>query len=148
MRVPVRVTLAAVGAALAAGGAAFAHHSYAGYDLDREVTVRGTVKQFAWSNPHSVLLLMAPDAGGKVAEWSIEGGGPNRLAARGWTAESLKPGDKADIVLNPRSDGAPFGRMVRASVDGKPVGQQRTGDRPAARPLPRGQISARLGSAG
>jgi hypothetical protein len=120
-------------AALLVAEAAAAHHSYVAYDLQKQVTVQGTVKQFLWVNPHASVQLMVMGADGKAVEWSIEGGGPGRLSARGWTQDSLKPGDKAEIVLNPRRDGAPFGRMVQASVDGQRLGQQGQGRGPAVR---------------
>ena len=133
-RLVLRGTLVGGTAALAVAGAAAAHHSYVAYDLQKQVTVQGTVKEFLWVNPHASVQLMAPGPDGKVVEWSIEGGGPGRLSARGWTPDSLKPGDKAEIVLNPRRDGAPFGRMVQASVDGKRLGQQGANQGPGRAP--------------
>lgn len=67
---------------------AFAHHSIAPFDMTKEVTVRGTVAEFRWANPHSYIDL---DVDG--ARWTIEAEALNLLRRHGWTKETLKPGD-------------------------------------------------------
>ena len=66
---------AAVALALPAGQAA-GHHSFAMFDLQKQVTVSGTVRQFQWTNPHAYIQLVASDASGKYVEWSMEMGAP------------------------------------------------------------------------
>jgi hypothetical protein len=114
--------VAAVVLALGAVPAA-AHHSFAIFDNQKNVTVEGTVKEFQWTNPHSwVQLLVTDPTTGKQVEWSIEGASPNALSRQGWKRTSLKPGDKAAIVIHPLKDGTTGGSLVSATVDGVRVG--------------------------
>ncbi len=115
--------IAAAMLTIAAGGAS-AHHSYTGFDLNKDVTVKGTVKAFAWEDPHSTIELLVVGPDGKTVEWMVEGAGPRRLTSRGWTVDAVKVGDHAEIVLNPSRDGARVGRMVAVYVDGKRVGRE------------------------
>ena len=89
------------GAVLLGGGGAWAHHSFAMFDQNRQVSIAGTVKTFQWTNPHAFIELEAPDH--KV--WSIELNSPNNLVRQGWKRTALKPGDKVTVVLNPLRDG-------------------------------------------
>lgn len=103
---------------------ASAHHSFAMFDMAKEVTVSGTVRQFQWTNPHSYIQLIAKDAQGRDVEWSLEMGAPMYLYARGWRPSSLKAGMKVNITLNPLRSGKPGG-VVRTvtTADGKPIGR-------------------------
>jgi hypothetical protein len=99
---------------------AFAHHSFAMFDRQKSVTLDGTVKEFQWTNPHCWVQLMVKDpATEKEVEWSLEGLGPNGLSRGGWTRKSLKPGDKAVVVIHPLLDGMPGGQMVTVTVGGQ-----------------------------
>ena len=89
------------GAVLLGGGGASAHHSFAMFDQNRQVSIAGTVKSFQWTNPHAFIELEAPD--GKL--WSVELNSPNNLVRQGWKRTALKPGDKVTVVLNPLRDG-------------------------------------------
>jgi hypothetical protein len=110
-------------AVLATASTASAHHSFAMFDNTKSVTLDGTVKEFQWTNPHAWVQLVVKDpVTGKDAEWSIEGGSPNGLARQGWKRTSLKPGDKASIVIHPLKDGTPGGSLVSAVVNGVAIG--------------------------
>ena len=113
----------AVLAALGATTAADAHHSFAMFDLTKEVTVKGTVRQFQWTNPHAYIQLVSKDASGREVEWSMEMGAPMYLYARGWRPGSLKAGMDISVTLNPLRNGKPGG-VVRdvTTADGKPIG--------------------------
>ena len=115
----------AVALALTAGGAQ-AHHSFAMFDLSKEVTVSGTVKQFQWTNPHAYIQLVAKDAQGRDVEWSMEMGAPMYLYARGWRPRTLRQGMRINVKLNPLRNGRPGG-VVRDVTDatGKPIGTNR-----------------------
>ena len=118
---------AAAAAVMALGtGAAQAHHSFAMFDLTKEVKVSGTVKQFQWTNPHAYIQLTAKDASGKDVEWSMEMGAPMYLYARGWRPRSLRAGMRVNVTLNPLRNGRPGG-VVRDVTDaeGKPIGTNR-----------------------
>jgi len=117
------VPAAIAGAFIAAAGApVLAHHSFAMFDSSKNVTLQGTVKEFQWTNPHAWIYLMVKDAAGADVEWGIEGGGPNGLARFGWTRTSLKPGDKAVIVVHPLRDGTSGGQLVNVTVNGQRLG--------------------------
>jgi hypothetical protein len=99
------------------------HHSFAMFDMAKEVTVKGTVKRFQWTNPHAYIQLVSKDASGKDVEWSMEIGAPMYLYARGWRPGSLKAGMEVSVTLNPLRNGKPGG-VVRdvTTADGKPIG--------------------------
>ena len=89
-------------AALAAGTAAFAHHSYsATYDVGQQVTLEGKLMQFVFKNPHSFITVQAPDAKGALQRWSFEWSGTGQLSNQGVTRETLRPGDEVVVVGNP-----------------------------------------------
>ena len=92
-------------AALAPGGAALAHHSFAMFDQTKQVSVTGTVKDFQWTNPHAWIEVEDPQ--GKL--WGVELNSPNNLVRQGWKRTALKPGDKVTVVLNPLRSGQPGG---------------------------------------
>jgi len=101
-----------------------AHHSFAPFNMESEKTVSGTVKKFDWTNPHTWIWLDVPNDKGAVETWGIEGMSPNYLGRRGWTKNSLKPGDKVSIVVRPMRDGSPGGMFVRATLaDGRELRQ-------------------------
>ena len=105
-----------VGATLGAailGGPALAHHSFAMFDTQKQVTVNGTVREFQWTNPHSWLQLTV-ERGGTAVEYSIELGSPNTMSRRGWRRTTFKPGDRVSVTMNPMRDGSPGGALVSA----------------------------------
>jgi hypothetical protein len=101
--------------ALVVGGAASAHHSFAMFDQKKSLTLKGDVRDFIWSNPHVFIQLLATDAKGKTAEWSIEMSSPEHLSRSGWKHGTLKPGDKATIVIHPTRDGSKGGQYLAGS---------------------------------
>ena len=109
-----------------AGGVAHAHHSFAMFDMTKEVTVTGTVRQFQWTNPHAYIQLIAKDAQGRDVEYSMEMGAPMYLYARGWRPRSLKAGQRITVTLNPLRNGRPGGVVKDVKdADGKPIGTNR-----------------------
>lgn len=102
-------------AMLAAWSGALAHHSFAMFDMKKEVTVKGTVSEFAWTNPHAFLHVVVEKAGGAKEEWQLELASPNNLKRRGWKATSLQPGDAVTVVFNPLRDGKKGGSFVSAT---------------------------------
>jgi len=77
---------------------AFAHHGNAAYDMNNPVTLQGTVTDFKFINPHSLVLFDVKDDKGEVEHWQGEITAPNKLAGAGWTKHSLNPGDKVTIT--------------------------------------------------
>ncbi len=115
---------AAVALAAVATQSAFAHHSYAMFDMDKNVTLEGTVKEVQWTNPHIWIQVMVKDAAtGQEVEWSIEGASPNMLTRAGWSRNALKAGDKTVMVVHPvRSGGNGYsGSLASATVNGQRI---------------------------
>jgi len=94
-----------IAAALAAGGRAYAHHSFAAtYFVDQEVTVEGTLTQFLYRNPHSFVKVEAKDDKGETVTWSVEWGGGAQLTQEHVTRDTLRPGDHVIVTGNPGRD--------------------------------------------
>ena len=109
-----------------------AHHSSAGIDRTKMVTLTGTVKEFRWANPHSWIDLDVANAKGAVDTWSIEMTSPAFLLRSGWKASTLKSGDKISVTVRPMRDGTPGGLFVSVTLpDGRVLGE-----RPAAPAAP------------
>jgi hypothetical protein len=104
-------------------GPAGAHHSFAMFDRQKEVVLKGTVKAFQWTNPHSFIEIDVADEKGAVQAYSIEMNSPNNLTRQGWKSTSLKPGDKVTVVMNPLRDGQVGGLFLSVQLsDGKVLG--------------------------
>jgi hypothetical protein len=119
--------------ALSVAGPVRAHHTAAGVDRTKTVTVEGTVKQFKWANPHSWIEVEVPDGKGAVAMWNVEMTAPAGLVRAGWKNSTLKAGDKVKVVVRPMTDGTPGGLFVSITL---PTGQELTqqAPRPAQAP--------------
>jgi Family of unknown function (DUF6152) len=98
------LTIAAT-AAVIAGGAVSAHHSTAMFDMQKSVTLDGTIKEFQWTNPHTWIVFEVPNGSGGTDEYGIEGMSPNYLARTGWDKHTLSSGDKVQLVIHPLRDG-------------------------------------------
>lgn len=105
-----RYLLAAIAVATAAP--AFAHHSAAMFDAEREVTLKGTVREFQYTNPHSWIQVMVPGQDGKALEWSIETAAPIVLLRAGIKKTSIMPGEKVSIRVHPMKDGSAGGNLI------------------------------------
>lgn len=98
-----------------------AHHSFAMYDQNRTVTIKGTVKAFQWSNPHVMATVLAEPVGDEPAKtWQFELASPGNLTLAGWSKRSLNPGDAVTVECNPLRDGRPGASVVKITLaDGK-----------------------------
>jgi hypothetical protein len=102
---------------------ALAHHSFAMFDMDKRVTITGTVTAFEWTNPHTYIEIDVPDDKGVVKHWSIELGSPSILQQSGWKFSSLKKGDKATLIISPLKSGQSGGFLYNATLpDGRVLG--------------------------
>ena len=100
-----RIVFLVAAALLAAGGRAYAHHSFAAtYFVDQEITVEGTLTQFLYRNPHSFVKVESKDDKGNVITWSVEWGGGAQLTQEHVTRDTLKPGDHVIVTGNPGRD--------------------------------------------
>jgi hypothetical protein len=106
-----------------------AHHSFpVHFNGDRTVTISGTVTSFRYRNPHGIVMLQTAAEGGSAVEWTVETNSPNILRRRGWSDESIQPGDRVTIVGFPSRDGSNFMRVYRLEFDD---GRELIGQRPA-----------------
>ena len=89
----------------------FAHHGNASYE-NKEVTIKGKVTQWLWTNPHTFLMLDETDANGKVVHWICENNAPSTLVNFGFTAKTFKAGDEVTVVMAAvAKNGSPVGRI-------------------------------------
>jgi hypothetical protein len=115
-------------ALLIACGQVSAHHGSSNYDMSKSVSVKGTVTQFAFINPHSAIHLEAKDDKGNLEQWLIEADSPNNLARAGWSRDSIKPGDQVTIIGNRLKDGSKVMRLQKVIFsDGREL-KPREGD--------------------
>jgi hypothetical protein len=93
---------------LVLGAPLFAHHGTGvAYEVEKLITLKGTVTEWIWSNPHCGILLDVTDEQGNVVHWGAELGNPHMLSTAGFNKDLLKPGDKVTIVGHPSRSGAP-----------------------------------------
>ena len=86
-----------------------AHHGNAAWSTS-EVTLKGTVVDYVWRNPHVLLVWTTMDDSGKAVQWTGEVGSPESMMADdGWTKQTFKPGDEIFLVLRPAKSGVPNG---------------------------------------
>ena len=97
-----------------------AHHGTAQYNLEHEVTVEGTVKQFEWTSPHSWIYVSVANDKGEIEEWGGETGAPGMMTRRGWTSHTLNPGDKIKMTGHAAKNGAKVMMLTKIQLaDGK-----------------------------
>ena len=100
-------------------GRASAHHGTSAYST-QVVTMKGTVTSFEFMNPHSEIRVDVTDESGHRVNWLCEAGSLNFLVRRGWSRNSLKPGDVVTIMGNPVKNGSPNLRLTKVVLpDGK-----------------------------
>ena len=113
-----------VGAAfVAASGAAMAHHSFAMFDQEHPMELKGTVTEFKFTSPHTFVLLEVKN-GDESVVWNLEGAAPGGLARDGWGPKTLPPGTELKMKIDPLRSGAPGGAWsVQKTTlkDGSPV---------------------------
>ena len=126
-----RLCLFVVSLLLVSASIAGAHHSFSAvYDDKRTIAVTGIVTEFRFVNPHALMAMEVTDDAGKVVKWTVEFAGRLNLSEVGWTADSIKSGERITVTGNPAHSipaRLSFLRIVRA--DGSvllPAGPQRT----------------------
>ena len=96
-----------------------AHHSWP-ISYDRLVTVKGTVVEFKWANPHPMMTLEVQANDGRMERWEVGGPAIIRMEANGWTKTTVKPGDVITGIGYQFADGQKIVRLERVVLaDGK-----------------------------
>jgi hypothetical protein len=115
-------------ALLALGAApAKAHHSGAlFYGQDQPISLTGVVTRFNFRNPHAIVELQVTDDKGDVQRWTAETAAPSALRRRGWSQESLQPGETVTLEGFRARDGTLLMRITKVTrADGTDVGVPR-----------------------
>ena len=97
-----------MGVLLSAARPSLAHHSRAMFDMSKNVTFTGVVKEYRWQNPHSwIVITVGPDAKdpSTVGTWDIEASSINIMVSQGWNRMTYKPGDPVTVVAHPMKNG-------------------------------------------
>ena len=104
---------------------AFAHHgTNASYDSSQTITLKGTVTEFVWSNPHAHIFFDVKDEKGEIVHWAAEGSSPTNWARQGWKKTSLKAGDQITITMHPSKFGSPVGVVMKVVLaNGEELGR-------------------------
>ena len=98
-----------------------AHHSWP-VSYSQLVTVKGTVTEFMWANPHPMITLEVRANDGGIEKWSVGGPAINRMEANGWTKTTVKPGDVITGIGYQFADGQMIVRLEKAVLaDGKEI---------------------------
>ena len=111
------VSIAAVGVLLVSVPLV-AHHGAAALDTGKEVTLKGTVTEWIWSNPHCFLQFDAKDDAGTVRNWAVETQNPTAMTQRGWSRTAFKAGDEVTVTFEPVKNGQPIGRLLTVVLPG------------------------------
>jgi hypothetical protein len=100
-----------------------AHHGAASFDTAKKITLKGSVVEWFWANPHCFLRFSVKDESGQAVEWVVETqSGPNILPL-GYTKQTFKPGDEVTVTLQPVRNGKPLGRLLSVVLpNGKKLG--------------------------
>jgi len=118
LRVKPFVLFTVVVGLLAVSSSTFAHHGTANYDMTKVVTLKGTVTDFQFINPHTLILFDVKNEKGIVEHWQAEATSPNHLVRAGWTKNIVKSGDEITISGFRAKNGSTvmrFQKMVLAS---------------------------------
>lgn len=128
MKADFRLITPVLGMLLIFGAAALAHHgTFVSYDSDHPVTMKGTVTEYRFTNPHMQLYFDVTDDKGNVTHWSAEGPDPAVWVQAGWgrkrTQAALAPGTEITITVAPARNGKPVGTISRIVLaNGEQVG--------------------------
>jgi hypothetical protein len=91
-----------------------AHHGGAAYEVGKPLTLKGTVTQWLYSNPHCLLTLEVKGEDGAVVTWVAETQGPSIMFPAGYRRDSFKPGDQVTVIVDPAKNGRPVGHIREA----------------------------------
>lgn len=112
--------LGAAALVLLGASSAWAHHSFSAYDMRKQVSQQGTIKEFRWGAPHVSMVLAYKDKSGKAGIMSVLTGSPNAFSRQGFTVRDFRRGDPVTVVYHPNVSGLPGGAMSSLTLaDGR-----------------------------
>jgi hypothetical protein len=97
---------------LITSGSVFAHHGNAAFDAGKKLSLKGTVTEWVWANPHCWLKFDVKDDKGAVVHWVAETNNAPDMIERGWSMHSFKTGDEVTVTVEPVKNGNPVGRVL------------------------------------
>ena len=121
----VRISVAA-GALMCLAAPTGAHHSGAMFEPEKTITLKGVVKEFEYTNPHSWLWVTVTNDDQTTTDWGFEAEGPSSLFRAGIKKSDLTPGDKVTVTGRPMRDGRPAAAWINAVKEDGRVLQART----------------------
>jgi len=105
---------------LAVSVTTFAHHGNSAYDMSKTVPQKATVTRFEYTNPHTQVYYDVTNDKGEVEHWVAETTNPAMLNRVGWSRDTLKPGDRVTLWVNPNKVGAKITFLQKVTLaDGK-----------------------------
>ena len=102
--------------ALAVGGlmvSVLAHHGNSAFDTGKRVTMKGTVTEWFWANPHCFLKFDVKDDSGNFVHWVAETTNGPDMIERGWSKHTFAAGDEITVTVEPVKNGKPVGRVIQ-----------------------------------
>jgi hypothetical protein len=93
-----------------------AHHGAAGFDVGKQLVMKGTVTEWQWANPHCFLKFDTTDDKGEVLHWAAEVSNPVSMTKRGWTRHSFNAGDQVTVTVRPAKNGTPVGQLMKVAL--------------------------------
>jgi hypothetical protein len=108
------VVFALIAGLLMVTGPLLAHHGAAAFENDpaKRLTLKGTVVEWFWANPHCFLQFDVKGEDGKPVRWVTETSNPPDMINRGWSIRSFKAGDEVTVVVRPVKSGKPVGSVI------------------------------------
>jgi hypothetical protein len=105
-------------------GPLYAHHGAQEYDKTKSLSLKGTVTEFLFINPHVIFQFEVKNDKGEVEKWQGEASNPLQLTRQGWNRHTFKPGDEVTFIGNPAKSGANSLWIVRILLpNGQDAGQ-------------------------
>jgi hypothetical protein len=107
-----------------------AHHGRGQtFDMKKQVTLKGTVSQIKWQNPHVIIFIDVPGDAGRVVTWGFENSNVSTLARQGYNRNTLKLGQPVTAIVNPAVNGEPLRIIVKVILaDGKEIMSRERGN--------------------
>jgi len=115
MKAKCLVFFAMLGCILALSIPSFAHHGNSSLDTGKKETIKGTVTQWLWANPHCWLKVDVKDDSGNVVNWVVETNNAADMMEKGWSKQSFQVGEEVTVTLEPVKNGKPAGRILEVT---------------------------------